>query len=256
MGTKTPSMTLFRLAKKAAGLAAPEKRAIIAIADACSMADGVCRKSILTLSEEWGFPERSIRYGIRGRQRKDGTEYFPGLLKRGIVSAVEREGMPTIYAIDEARLESYSAVTSAQVASEPLHKNGVTPAQTANDPCTNDGEPLHSGSQVLNSILESVHKDSSRVSDCNAEKTSIETTADSENLRTLSVQFLKTTGACFEINDRVAARLSAVIAKHGMDAIRFALQGFANHDHDWSKVKNSAVLFLSKLDYYLGVPTE
>lgn len=160
--TIKPSLALFRLAKKATGLAPAEKHALIAIADACSMADGVCRKSLETLRQEWDFKKRVLLYGVTGRKRKDGTYCYPGLIARGIVKALRREGMPTVYTVDQDRLQSYSRLTSAQ---------------TTEDPCTTETEPVHTAeatraqlnvdqctgcTQVLKAVPKSVPKENSK----------------------------------------------------------------------------------------------
>src|ERR1700678_1528503 len=141
MSTKRNSLTAYKLAKKAKGLAGPEGRTLLAIADACSMSEGVCRKSVNTLSEEHFLPSRTFHYGVRGRQRTDGSDYFPGLLRRGIVSIVEggtpKHGIPTVYRINEDVLRSYCPDTSAQ-----------TSAQMESNLCTNETEPLHNGAKT------------------------------------------------------------------------------------------------------------
>lgn len=81
-------------------------------------------------------------------------------------------------------------------------------------------------------------------------------TADSDDVHILSDFFSEITGAMFEVNDRTATRLSAAIAKHGLEDVKFALGGFATDDHQWALVDNPSVLFLSRLDHYLGTPAE
>jgi hypothetical protein len=145
MSQKPNSMNLFRLAKKARGLASAEKQALVCIADACSMRDGICRKSVKTHHEEHGCAIRSFRYGVRGRQRKNGTDYFPGLVRRGIVSVVSggtpKDGVPTVYRINEHALRAFCSKevrgTSAQ-----------TSAQHSENLCTNDSEPLHNRAET------------------------------------------------------------------------------------------------------------
>jgi hypothetical protein len=139
-------MELYRLAKKLPGLARTEKQTLIAIADAASMRDAECRKSKATIDRERGLAPRTFYNGIHGRKRKDGTEYFPGLLKRKVVfikaGGYVEAGVPTIYGINVDVLRALangtetSAQTSAQgeanlgtTESEPRHKTGVTSAQ-------------------------------------------------------------------------------------------------------------------------------
>lgn len=116
--TKKPRITnLFGLAKKARGLSVTEKRALICISDACSMRDRVCRKSVSTHFDEHACSARGFRYGVRGRKKKDGTEDFPGLISRGLVSIVSggtpQDGVPTVYRVSEEVLRQYCG-TSAQ----------------------------------------------------------------------------------------------------------------------------------------------
>jgi hypothetical protein len=118
----------FHLAKKAQGLAEPEKRALIAIADTCSMQDRVCRKSISTLSREYGIKERLLQYGIQGRRKPDGTYYFDALIRRNIITKVSegrKGGIPAVYSINLDVLRTYAQ----------------TYAQNAGDLRTNDAEP-------------------------------------------------------------------------------------------------------------------
>jgi hypothetical protein len=76
--TKSNRMEPYRLAKKVKGLSRTEKRALTAIADGCSMRDSECRKSAATVDSEQGVPQRTLYDGVRGRKRKDGTEFFLG----------------------------------------------------------------------------------------------------------------------------------------------------------------------------------
>ena len=130
-------MELFRLAKKVKGLSPTEKRVLIPIADTCSMREKICKKSAATIADEYGVPERTWHYGLRGRNRKDGSEFFPGLIRRGLVSVLRgglpKDGVPTVYGVNEAVLRSFcDPETSAQ-----------NDGEQAVDLCTNDPKPLH-----------------------------------------------------------------------------------------------------------------
>lgn len=105
--TKDERYEIYRLAKRARGLYIAEKQALVFVGDAQTMQDGVCRKALKN-AEELGFGARQIRFGLRGRKRNGRTE-FPGLIARGIVSAVSNEkggrapggqGLPAVYSIN------------------------------------------------------------------------------------------------------------------------------------------------------------
>jgi len=51
---KSDNLEAFRLMKRDRTLAKAEHVAGLAVADACSMREGVCRKSIATLAAEYG----------------------------------------------------------------------------------------------------------------------------------------------------------------------------------------------------------
>jgi hypothetical protein len=149
---KPDNMEAFRLAKKINRrkiLPNAECKALIAIADACSMREEVCRKSIATLASEYGTAEREIRYGLHGRRRRNGLMNYTGLIAKGIV-LVERggrreDGVPTVYRLDVNLMRGLAdgeetsaqtsaqtlAHTSAQPAEEPLHNSGGTSAHTS-----------------------------------------------------------------------------------------------------------------------------
>jgi hypothetical protein len=137
---KSNRLEAYQLAKKVRCLAKAEGQALLPIADAVSMYDGECRKSLTTLAAEFKGSVRQYEYGIHGRQREDGTFYYPGLLKRGIIYVKAlRDGVPTAYGInmDALRALVYGEKTPAQ-----------TPAQNEGDPCTNPDEPLHNDGQT------------------------------------------------------------------------------------------------------------
>ncbi len=154
MKTTKPSMEVYRKVKQATGLEIQlEKHALIlAISDACSMKDGVCRKSVATMSREHGIKARAFHYAIRGRQREDGTYYFQGLLARGIVTAVEREGVPTVYSISESRLDAYCTLTRAQDTDDLCQKSDDL-CTIEDEPVPNESEPVPNGIQVLKAVL-------------------------------------------------------------------------------------------------------
>jgi hypothetical protein len=138
---KPDNLEAFRLMKRDRTLAKAEHVAGLAVADACSMREGVCRKSIATLAAEYGVSVRHIEYGLHGRPRKNGEWYFTGLIKKGIVFVIEggrkEDGVPTTYGINLEVLRTRvngtdtSAQTSAQPAEEPLHNSSGTSAQTS-----------------------------------------------------------------------------------------------------------------------------
>jgi hypothetical protein len=132
---KINRMEPFQLAKKVTCLAKAEGRALLAIADACSMRDCECRKSYSTLAREYKDSVRQIKYGIHGRDREDGTPYFPGLLRRGVITVKSSgDGVPTTYEIN-------LAVLRALVLGE---KNSAqSNAQNSDDQCTYQPEPVH-----------------------------------------------------------------------------------------------------------------
>jgi hypothetical protein len=165
MTARRNNMEAFRLAKAVKGLARAEKLALICIADACSMWDGVCKKSTNTCQDEYGIAVRSFRYGVRGRTRKDGTENYPGLLGRGIVTiasgGTRESGIPTVYKINLDVLRAFAkgktsaqttAQTSAQRDEEAARNLTVTLPRSATEDasnlCTNSGEPLHNAAKT------------------------------------------------------------------------------------------------------------
>jgi hypothetical protein len=137
-------MEAYRLAKSDRTLPKAEKSALLAIADACAMREGVCRKAIPTLAADFGKSIRQIKYGLHGRPRENGGWYFTGLIAKGLVLVVAgghcEDGVPTTYRIDLDRLRAHvlGADTSAQT-------HAQTCAQNSDDPCTNDDEPVHNG---------------------------------------------------------------------------------------------------------------
>lgn len=105
--TKDERYEIYRLTKRARGLNKAEKQALVFIGEAQTMQDGVCRKALKSV-EDFGFGVRQTRFGLHGR-RRNGKIEFPGLLARGIVSAVRNQkggrapgghGLPTAYAIN------------------------------------------------------------------------------------------------------------------------------------------------------------
>lgn len=142
MSHKSSNMSLFRLAKKAKGLDLSEARALLAIADTCSMKDGVCRKSVKTMCGEYKFASSTFHFGVNGRKRKDSTKYYPGLIERGLVIVVSggkpQDGVPTVYRVNEDMLRTYCGGTSLQTSPQ------ITPNLS-----TNHTKPLHRGRQVL-----------------------------------------------------------------------------------------------------------
>ena len=143
------------LAKADQTLAKAEGIAGLAIADACSMSNGVCYKSISTLAAEFSSSVRQIEYGLHGRQREDGSFYFTGLLQKRIVFVTAggrpEDGVPTTYGIDLKLLRTLAngaktsaqttAQTSAQNNGEPLHNEA---SNLCTDPCTNADKVLGS----------------------------------------------------------------------------------------------------------------
>lgn len=108
---KAQSWDNYRLAKAARGLSKMEKRALIFIADAQTMRDGVCKKS-KRHAEDFGTGQREFQYGVHGRKypkARGGGVIFPGLLARGIVTVsghvkggrtLGGEGMTPVYTIN------------------------------------------------------------------------------------------------------------------------------------------------------------
>jgi hypothetical protein len=105
--TKDERYEIYRLTKRARGLYKAEKQALVFIGEAQTMQDGVCRKALKSV-EDFGFGVRQTRFGLHGR-RRNGKIEFPGLIARGIVSAVRNQkggrapgghGLPTAYAIN------------------------------------------------------------------------------------------------------------------------------------------------------------
>jgi hypothetical protein len=148
LNQKPDRMEAFRLAKlinkRGDILTHAEGKTLVAITDTCSMREGVCRKSLPNLAAERGDSLRQYRYGLHGRQRKDGSFYFIGLLKRGIVYIVAgghpEDGVPTTYGINMDVLRSLANGTDT-----PAQTPAQTTAQIASNPGTNDNEPRHNG---------------------------------------------------------------------------------------------------------------
>jgi len=136
-------MEAYRLAKKVTCLAKAEGRALLAIADACSMRDGECRKSLTTLANEHKDSVRQLKYGIHGRLRSDSTEYYPGLLRRRIITVKSsRDGVPTAYVIN---LDVLKALVYGRTSAQ---SDAQTSAQNEVDPCTNEREPVHNRAET------------------------------------------------------------------------------------------------------------
>jgi hypothetical protein len=133
----------FRLMKRDRTLAKAEGIAGLAIADACSMREGVCRKSLSTLAAEHKTSIRQIEYGLYGRRRKNGDWYFTGLLKKGIVFVIadgrKTDGVPTTYGINMDVLRNLANGTdpSAQTSAQTSAQNHADLRTTAADLCTN-----------------------------------------------------------------------------------------------------------------------
>lgn len=83
--TKHERYEILRLAKRTRGLYTAEKQALVFIADAQTMQDGVCRKA-LDKGKDFGYCGRQMQRGLHGNRRRGKLE-FPGLIARGIVSA-------------------------------------------------------------------------------------------------------------------------------------------------------------------------
>ena len=285
---KTITNQTFRLAKKANGLSMPEKRALIAIADTCSMSGGVCRKSTDTINREYAIPARSFKYAIRGRLRPDGREYYPGLIARGIVTATEQKGLPTVYSVDNDRLASYSAVvanpsnrlakagndTRAQLTPQPVHKETDTRAQKEDDPCTIDVPPVHTVHTSSKSSSKENSKASSNSSNPKTDDECAQKPFESqsqrlgkerkerqrkpnsihENVDSLSRVFKNQTGHEFKAWGRLTSRLKEAIDKHDFGSVDIALDDFIHlGKHDWNAVKNPCALFLSHLDHIVAL---
>jgi hypothetical protein len=176
LNQKLDRMEAFRLAKlinkRGDILTHAEGKTLVAITDTCSMREGVCRKSLPNLAAERGDSLRQYRYGLHGRQRKDGSFYFIGLLKRGIVYIVAgghpEDGVPTTYGINMDALRSLAngtdtpAQTPAQIAANP----GTNPGTNGNEPrhnaASNPGtNPGNSAAKVLSSSVEGSKNSSS-----------------------------------------------------------------------------------------------
>jgi hypothetical protein len=143
---------IYRLAKAARGLSTTEKRALIFIAEAQTMTDGVCKKAAHG-AEDFGTSVRDFRRGIHGRKRKDGTQIFPGLTARGIVSAsgnlkggrsLGGNGLPVTYTINKDVL-----LTFVPEESDALH-----PAQK--DVHKGDQKDVHYPVPVADKVLNSL----------------------------------------------------------------------------------------------------
>lgn len=109
--TKNERYEILRLAKRARGLYTAEKQALVFVADAQTMEDGVCRKA-LKRGADYGYAVRQIERGLHGR-RRNGKIEFPGLIARGIVArtgylkggrAPGGAGLPATYTIDRDAL--------------------------------------------------------------------------------------------------------------------------------------------------------
>src|SRR6185437_16179950 len=104
---KTSQLEPLRLAKKwnkSSQAHRTEKQVLLAIAETCSMRDLECRKAPRTIDAERGISRSEFKRGIQGRRRADGSECYPGLIKRGIVfptrGACLHSGVPTAYSIN------------------------------------------------------------------------------------------------------------------------------------------------------------
>ncbi len=125
---KNERWEIYRLAQEVRGLSHAEQRALMFIAQAQTMRDGVCRKSVKSV-ERFGDSPRSFRYGIHGRKNwRDNTVSFPGLLARGLVSASGKlkggrslggHGLTVEYTINRDMLLTYL---------NPTQKPGTNPA--------------------------------------------------------------------------------------------------------------------------------
>jgi hypothetical protein len=149
--TKEERWALYRLAKRArGGLYRAEKQALVYIAEAQTMQNGVCRKALKGV-EDFGYGVRQTQFGIHGRRRKGKLEY-PGLIAREIVSASGYikggrapggDGLVATYTINRDVLMSYIPDTDDEPSKdEPL-----------GEPSREKGEPL--GEQVRTSFSSS-----------------------------------------------------------------------------------------------------
>jgi hypothetical protein len=153
MTPKPSQMEPLRLAKKLTKLwyrtgeaSAAERKVLRALGDIWSMRDSECRKSLQTIQEDHDISPRMFQYAMEGRKRQDGSEYYPGLLKRGVVIIKRQEtGRPVVYIPDLPLMRQLCGESSgpedvSKDVSAPTHKpthNG------ADDPRTNGGEPTH-----------------------------------------------------------------------------------------------------------------
>jgi hypothetical protein len=164
---KSDRMEPFRLAKKCPDLATAEKRVLVAITDTCSMRDAECRKSAAKLDKAYGLPQRTLYDGLHGRRRKDGTIYYSGLLKRGLVvikaGGFKHAGYPTTYGINLELLaalvngEESSAQSSAQTSEElstPSEKVQHNEAESS----AQSGEKLSTGANKVLEVHPKVHQ--------------------------------------------------------------------------------------------------
>lgn len=104
---KSERYRILNAAKRARGLYTAEKQALVFVADAQTMQEGVCRKA-LKGGADYGYSTRTVQWGLHGRRRDSKTEY-PGLIARKIVSASGNLkggrapggiGLPVTYTID------------------------------------------------------------------------------------------------------------------------------------------------------------
>jgi len=138
---------ILRLAKKARGLYAAEKQALIFVADAMTMQDGVCRKALKGVAD-YGYSVRQVERGLHGRRRHGKTE-FPGLIARGIVRATGNlkggrapggVGLPATYMIDIKALMTFVPEMDDP---DPKGSNETTEKGDPNpDPLVKNPDPL------------------------------------------------------------------------------------------------------------------
>jgi hypothetical protein len=98
-----------------------------------------------TLASEYKDSVRQLKYGIHGRNRKDGSVNFPGLLGRKLIYATASgDGIPTTYKInmDVLRALVYGTESGAQTSAQ-------SGAQNSNDQCTDESGPVHNGQKAV-----------------------------------------------------------------------------------------------------------
>jgi hypothetical protein len=133
-----------------------EQQALLFIADAQTMQNGVCSQSITRHATGYGYNVRAIQYGIHGR-RRNGKLEFPGLLARKIVflvggyphggKAPGGPGLTPAYAVDLDVLLTFIPEADYD-SSEPPEKG-----EPLGEPSPEKGEPL--GAPVHTSSLSS-----------------------------------------------------------------------------------------------------